>query len=193
MNPVVKVPIFVQQVLPFLFLYSFIICVTLAIDFLLHSVHLVFVGRYLGFIGTCMILFSFVFSLRKRKIIQSGSPKTLIQMHEWLTWAGSVLILVHAGIHFNAILPWLAIFMLLINVASGSVGVFLLKNASITLRTNREELLASGESIEETDKRQHFDTLTVDAMKKWKTIHMPIAVTLGFLSVLHIVTMLMFS
>lgn len=188
-----KLPIFIRQVLPFLFLYTFIFCVTIAIDYVLHFFHLVFIGRYLGFIGTCMIVISFAFSLRKRQIIHSGSPKKLIQLHELLTWIGSVFILVHAGIHFNALLPWLAIFMLLINVATGSVGVFLLKNASGSLSSEREELLTSGASIEETDKKLLFDTLTVDAMKKWRIVHLPIAFTLGILSLMHIITILMFS
>lgn len=86
-------------------------------------------------------------------------------MHEYLAWIGSVLILVHAGIHFNALLPWLAIFMLLINVASGLVGKFLLKNASMSLSASRQELIASGMTLEEADKKLFFDTITVDALK----------------------------
>lgn len=169
------------------------IFVTIVIDYLLHYFHLVYIGRYLGLIGTCIILISFVYSLRKRKIIQSGSPKDFLMMHEYMAWIGSVLLLVHAGVHFNAILPWLAILMLLINVASGLVGKFLLKNASITLSANRQELISSGMSIEEADKKLFFDTITVDAMKKWRVIHLPIAFTLGILSLMHIITILIFS
>ncbi len=188
-----KLPIFIKQVLPFLFLYSLMIFITIIIDFILHYYHLVFIGRYLGLIGTCIILISFVYSLRKRKIIQSGSPKELLKMHESLAWIGSVLILVHAGIHFNALLPWLAILMLLINVASGLVGKFLLKNASLSLNASRQELITSGMSSEEADKKLFFDTITVDAMKKWRVVHLPIAFTLGVLSLLHIITILIFS
>jgi len=114
-------------------------------------------------------------------------------MHEYLAWVGSVLILVHAGIHLNALLPWLAILMLLINVASGLVGKFLLKKANVTLSTNRQELIASGMTLEEADKQLFFDTITVDALKKWRVIHLPIAFTLGILSLLHIITIVIFS
>jgi len=169
------------------------IFITIIIDFILHYYHLVFIGRYLGLIGTCIILSSFVYSLRKRKIIQSGSPRELLKMHEYLAWIGSVLILVHAGIHFNALLPWLAILMLLINVASGLVGKFLLKNASLSLSTSRQELITSGMTLEEADKKLFFDTITVDAMKKWRVVHLPIAFTLGILSLLHIITIVIFS
>lgn len=188
-----KLPIFIKQVLPFLFLYSLMVFITIIIDFTLHYYHLVFIGRYLGIIGTCFILISLVYSLRKRKIIQFGSPKELLKMHEYLAWMGSVLILVHAGIHYNALLPWLAILMMLINVASGLIGKFLLKNARLSLSSNQQELIASGITVEEADKKLFFDTITVDAMKKWRVIHLPIAFTLGILSLLHIITILMFS
>ncbi len=188
-----KLSIFIKHVLPFVFLYSLMIFVTILIDFILHYFHLVFIGRYLGLIGASIILISFIYSLRKRKLIQSGSPKTLLNMHEYLAWIGSVLILVHAGIHFNALLPWLAIFMLLINVASGLVGKYLLKKASIALSSSRQELIASGMSNIDTDKKLFFDTITVDAMKKWRVVHLPFAFTLGILSILHIVTILIFS
>jgi hypothetical protein len=35
--------------------------------------------------------------------------RTLLRWHEGLAWLGSLLVLVHAGIHFNAILGWLAV------------------------------------------------------------------------------------
>jgi hypothetical protein len=114
-------------------------------------------------------------------------------MHEYLAWIGTVLILVHAGIHFNALLPWLAILMLLINVASGLVGKFLLKKASLSLSISRQELISSGMTLEEADKKLFLDTITVDAMKKWRVVHLPIAFTLGILSLLHIITILIFS
>ena len=83
--------------------------------------------------------------------------------------------------------------MLLINVASGLVGKFLLKNASIALSSGRQELIAAGMSIEEANKKLFFDTIAIDAMKKWRIVHLPIAFTLGILSLLHIITILIFS
>jgi hypothetical protein len=114
----------IKQVLPFVNWFVLMILIALGIDYLLHYFHGVFVGRYLGYLGTCVILLSFVYSLRKRKLIQAGSPKQLLQAHEYMAWAGSIMVIVHAGIHLNALLPWLAIFMLLINVASGLGNTF---------------------------------------------------------------------
>jgi hypothetical protein len=100
---------------------------------------------------------------------------------------------VHAGIHFNAILPWLAILSLLINVASGLVGKFILKMANLDLLSNRKELVSSGMSESEIEKNLSFDSIVVKGLKKWRMIHLPIAYTLGILSLLHLISILIFS
>jgi len=38
-----------------------------------------------------------------------------------------------------------------------------------------------------------WDTITMDAMKKWRTIHMPITYLLGLFSLIHIISALLFS
>lgn len=114
-------------------------------------------------------------------------------MHEYLAWVGSILLLVHAGIHFNAILPWLAVGMLLINVASGLVGKFLLKRSMESLNASRQALADKGLEKEAVDKKLFLDSIMVDAMKQWRTIHLPIAFLFGLFSLLHIITVLMFA
>ncbi len=169
------------------------ILVSIIIDYILHLYQLVTVGRSLGIIGSAFIISSFVYSLRKRKIISIGSPKEMLKVHEYLAWIGSVMILVHAGIHFNGILAWLGILALLINVASGLVGKFLLKNASSDLKSKHLEYIASGLNTKETERELFLDTITVDAMKQWRKIHLPIAASLGIISLLHIMSILIFS
>jgi hypothetical protein len=188
-----KHSILLKYVLPFLQWYALMILITIGIDYLLHRFHLDWVGRYLGYFGTALILLSFVYSMRKRKIIVSGSPKKLLMMHEYLAWTGSVLLLVHAGIHFNAILPWLAILLLLINVASGLVGKFLLKRSLESLEVSREVLTEEGLEKDAIDKRLFFDSIMVSAMRQWRTIHLPIAFMFGFVSLIHIITVFLFS
>lgn len=188
-----KRPILIKYVLPFLQWYILMILVTIGIDYILHRFNLVYIGRYMGIAGTAIIILSFIYSLRKRKIIETGSPKNLLLLHEYLSWFGAVLLLVHAGIHFNALLPWLAIFMLLIAVASGLVGKFLLKKANETLKEKRQLLLNSGMLKEEAEKKLFFDSITVDLMKNWRVAHLPITLLLGILSLLHIITILLFG
>jgi hypothetical protein len=182
-----------KYVFPFIQWYALMIFLAIAIDYFLHRFQLVSVGRYLGFIGTMLLAISFIYSLRKRRIVKSGSPRKLLLMHEYLAWIGSVIIIVHAGIHFNAILPWLAVFMLLINVASGLVGKFLLKNANESLMNKRSELIKSGVTFNEVDKKLFWDSITVELMKKWRIVHLPISLLFGILALLHIITIIIYS
>ncbi|MFZ4707884.1 MAG: hypothetical protein ACOYMF_17925 [Bacteroidales bacterium] len=182
-----------KYVLPFIQWYALMVFLAIAIDYVLHRFQLVSVGRYFGFIGTVLLIVSFIYSLRKRRIIKYGSPKKLLLMHEYLAWIGSVIIIVHAGIHFNAILPWLAVFMLLLNVASGLVGKFLLKDANESLMYKRAELINSGITSIEADKKLFWDSTTVELMKKWRVVHLPISLLFVILALLHIITIVIYS
>lgn len=188
-----KQSIFSKYVIPFIQWYALMILIAIIIDYFLHRWQLANMGLFFGYAGTIIIVLSFIYSLRKRKIIQSGSPKQLLKLHEYMAWVGSIMILVHAGIHFNAILPWLAILMLLIAVASGLVGKFLLKKATETLKLEKAELIGAGMSREEADKKLFFDGITVDLMKKWRVVHLPITVLLAILVIIHLITIVMFS
>ena len=188
-----KQSLFSKYLIPFLQWYALMILIAIAIDYFLHRFQLVYIGRYLGVIGTLVIISSFVYSLRKRKLIESGNPKQLLQLHEYLSWIGSILLLVHAGIHFNALLPWLAVAMLLVAVASGLVGKFLLKKANESLKEKRQLLINSGRAAADADKELFFDSITVDLMKKWRVVHFPITLIFAILSVMHIITIIMYS
>ena len=107
-------------VLPFLGYCVGFAAVTVAIDAGLHTAGLGWVGRYLGIPGTLLILLWLTYSLRKRGRIHRSSPRTLLAFHQWAGWAGASLVLVHAGLHFEAILPWVATAAMCINVRIGT-------------------------------------------------------------------------
>ena len=94
-----------KEILPLLALFASLIAATAIVDLVLHLLGLVWVGRYLGIPGTILILLSFAYSMRKRKLIHAGRPKALLRLHEVMTWTGALMILVHAGVHVYAILP----------------------------------------------------------------------------------------
>ncbi|MCX6188129.1 MAG: hypothetical protein NTW54_00715 [Bacteroidetes bacterium] len=188
-----KKPLLFKYVFPFVQWYALMVFLTLVIDYFLHRYQLVYVGRYLGPLGTVVILLSFIYSLKKRKLIESSSPKKLLLLHEYLSWIGSIMILVHAGIHFNALLPWLGIIMLLVVVASGLVGKYLLKKSNESLKDRKLALVSTGLSAEEADKKLFFDSITVDLMKSWRVVHLPMTFLFGVLSLMHIITIIMFS
>lgn len=82
---------------------------------------------------------------------------------------------------------------MLVVVASGLVGKFLLKSAGEALKTKRAQMMAEGIPKPEVDKTLLFDASTVDAMKNWRTVHYPITLLFALLSLLHIVTVFIFS
>jgi hypothetical protein len=182
-----------KHALPFLLWYLSFIGVAVLLDLFLHQLKLVWIGRYLGYTGTFTLAISFIYSLRKRKIINTGSPKKLLELHEYLAWSGSVLLLVHAGIHFNAILPWLATLTMAIAVAFGLIGKYVLKEAIATLNARKKEFTEKGLDKDEIDKKLFLDSIMVENMKKWRKIHLPIAFVFMCLALVHIITIFMFA
>lgn len=181
-----------RHILPFTLLVGLLAVGTLMGDYVLHRFNLVWVGRYLGIPGTLLILASLVYSLRKRKLITGGSPKSLLALHEFGTWLGSLMVLIHAGIHFNAILPWLAAVAMGVNVISGMVGKLLLDRSRRHLQGQREHYALRGLSRAEVDQALFWEAVTFEAMNQWRKVHIPIFVVFAVLSIGHIVSVFLF-
>jgi hypothetical protein len=181
-----------KQVLPFFLLFIGLILGALIIDWLLHQFNLIWIGRWLGIPGTLLIMSSFLYSLRKRKKIDFGKPKNLLALHETLTWIGALMILVHAGIHIYAILPWLALIAMLVNVISGMTGKYLLDSSRRLLADKRQHYREQGLSDEVIEQRLFWDATTVDAMKQWRVVHLPITLAFAVLGLSHILSILLF-
>jgi hypothetical protein len=181
-----------KEVIPFLKIFGSLILATIITDALLHQFGLVWIGRYLGIPGTILILLSFFYSMRKRKLISFGNPKTLLKLHETLTWMGALMILVHAGIHLYAILPWLALLAMVINVLSGMTGKYLLERSRRFLAEKKATQLEQGLSEEEAEKRLFWDATTLELMKKWRAVHLPITLAFAVLGVTHILSIFLF-
>jgi hypothetical protein len=181
-----------EHVLPFGLILGLLATATLAGDYALHRLNLVWVGRYLGIPGTLLIIGSLVYSLRKRKHIQSGNPKTLLKWHEFGAWLGSLMVLLHAGIHFNAILPWLATAAMAVNVVSGMVGKVLLERARRHVQGEREHFQLRGLSRPEVEQAVFWDAVTVDAMTQWRRVHIPIFIAFSALALGHIFSVFLF-
>lgn len=181
-----------DHVVPFTFLLGLLAAATLAGDYVLHRLNLVWVGRYLGIPGTLLIIGSLVYSLRKRKYITSGNPKTLLTLHEIGTWLGSLMVLIHAGIHFNAILPWLATVAMGINVISGMVGKLLLARSRTHVQGQRDHFQLRGLSKPEVEQAVFWDAVTLDAMTKWRKVHIPIFIVFAVLALGHIISIFLF-
>jgi hypothetical protein len=188
----VRVSLFTREVVPFFLRLALLGLGALAIDALLHWLNVVWIGRYLGIPGVMLIMGSFGYSLRKRALIATGKPATLLRLHERMAWAGSLLILVHAGVHFNAILAWLAVWAMLVNIASGLTGKFLLQRARSRLEETKLQLRAQGLSSAELEDSLYWDSLTFDVVKQWRAVHYPITLAFAVLASGHIVSIFLF-
>ncbi|MCP4286673.1 MAG: hypothetical protein GY792_19875 [Gammaproteobacteria bacterium] len=181
-----------KEVLPFLGMFGALIVLTMIIDALLHLFDLVWVGRYLGIPGTIVILLSFFYSMRKRKLINVGKPKILLILHETLTWLGALMILVHAGVHVYTILPWLALIAILVNVISGMTGKYLLDRSRRFLAEKKESYAQRGLIDEAVEKKLFWDATTLEVMKKWRAVHFPITLVFAVLGITHILSIFLF-
>jgi hypothetical protein len=181
-----------EHILPFAVLLGLLAAASVAGDYLLHRLNLVWIGRYLGIPGTILIIGSLIYSLRKRKHISSGNPKSLLRFHEFIAWLGSLMVLIHSGIHFNAILPWLATLAMSVNVVSGLVGKLLLERSRHHVQGQREHFQLRGLSLPEVEKAVFWDAVSLDAMTQWRKVHIPIFVVFAVLSLGHILSIFLF-
>jgi hypothetical protein len=187
-----RASLFTREVIPFFLGLALLGLAALAIDALLHWLNAVWIGRYLGIPGVLLIIGSFGYSLRKRKLLTRGKPTTLLKLHERMAWTGSLLILVHAGIHFNAILGWLAVWAMLVNIASGLTGKFLLQRARLRLEETTKQMRGQGLSGTDLEDSLYWDSLTFDAVKQWRVVHYPITLAFAVLAFGHIVSIVLF-
>lgn len=181
-----------KEVFPFLAMFGSLVLATIVSDALLHQFQQVWIGRWLGIPGTILILLSFFYSMRKRKIIHFGKPRTLLTLHETLTWIGALMIMVHAGVHIYTILPWLALIAMLINVISGMTGKYLLDRSRRFLAEKRQFYARQGLSEEAIEKQLFWDSTTFDLMKRWRTVHLPITMAFVVLGLSHILSIFLF-
>ena len=98
----------------------------------------------------------------------------------------------HAGIHFNAILGWLAVAAMLVNIGSGLAGKFLLDRARKRMLEARQTMLRRGVPEAELDEQVYVDSLAFDVVKQWRAVHFPITLAFGVLALAHIVAVFLF-
>lgn len=170
--------------LPFLLIIAAFAFAAMLGDAILHSLGLRWIGRYLGIPGVLLIALSLVYSLRKRGHGAKGVTPALLRWHEWAAWLGSLLVLIHSGVHFNAALPWLATFAMGVNVISGLVGKFVLKHAREHLQADATTGTGEQPSLPEA--------MMLDAITGWRRVHIPVFIAFSVLALGHILSIFLF-
>ncbi len=174
------------RLLPSILVFLSLLAAAVLVDALLHGLGMAEVGRWLGPVGSGMLLLSFLHSLRRRKLITVGSPKILLRLHEVLGWLGALVLLVHAGIHLNAVIPWLALLAMVVVVASGLTGKYLLAAARADLASRRKGFEALDLDPHEVERRLTGLALLTSRMQQWRRVHMPLTMVFLGLALVHV-------
>lgn len=183
----------IRRALPLTASYLLLVVASIALDYLLHRFRLEDAGRYLGIAGTLFFFFSFIYSARKKKLIATGPIKRFLQLHCHAGWIATLMILVHSGIHFNALLPWTATALMLIVTASGHVGQHLVRKFRSEAKLKKQQLGIDTPADDAADRELFWDSVTVRALDRWRTVHMPLVAFLVVLTLVHVVSILFFS
>jgi hypothetical protein len=184
--------VLIQRALPLAASYALLILAALSLDVLLHAAHLAWIGRYLGLTGTVFLAASFGYSARKQKMIKSGTVRLFLRMHCNAGWVGTLMILVHSGIHFNAVLPWTATALMMVVTASGHVGQYLLKKVKAEVTMKMKQLGIEGSADDAIEQQRFWDSVTVRALGRWRSVHMPMVSFLLSLTIVHILSIAFF-
>jgi len=143
-------------------------------------------GHLAGWVGLGVIVLVFGYSFRKRSAPERRWPKGWLRVHTIAGVVGPVLILVHAGNHFHALVPILAMLALGLVVLSGITGQAIHYLILRTLQGRRRELAQQGLSKDEINARLHAMAAQEKAFRFWQYLHAPVTVTFLVLVLLHI-------
>jgi hypothetical protein len=79
---------------------------------------------------------------------------------------------------------------MVIVVASGLTGKYLLQDARQRLREKEQELRAAGSAPADVEKAVFGQALLVDTMKQWRRVHLPLTMVFLGLAAVHVVATL---
>ena len=99
---------------------------------------------------------------------------------------GPMIIFVHAGAHFHAWAPILALVAMVLVVMSGIVGQALHHWAFQQLYERRHQRAYEGLEEEVVEAKLHDLSLQVEALRWWKCFHGPLTWSFLVLTLLHI-------
>jgi len=150
-------------------------------------------GHVTGWVGLAVILFVFVYPIRKRVDRNRTWPRGWFQVHMVVGVVGPLLIVLHAGAHLHALVPILAIVAMGIVALSGIIGQAVHYLALRTLNEERRQFLQQGVSQDEAEARLHDVASREEAFRVWQLIHAPMTLMFMVLVVLHVIGALYFG
>jgi cytochrome b561 len=150
-------------------------------------------GHIVGWIGLAVIFSVFIYSVKKRFGRKAGWPKAWFVVHQVAGVLGPLLILVHAGSHFHALVPLLTLIVMVIVVVSGVIGVVVHRKALSLLNSTRKELVSLGLSQADIEDRLYGLVSGEKTFRVWQIIHVPMVMLFLALLGSHILGALYFG
>lgn len=143
-------------------------------------------GHIVGWMGFAFTMMVFGYSVKKRQPNQSAWPAGWFWLHQVAGVIGPFLIVIHAGVHFHAWVPILALLAMLIVTASGVVGVAVHRKAVGLLKNQRQKLLAEGLSPQAVEDTLFALAAEEKSFRVWQMIHVPMVSLFLVLATAHI-------
>ena len=144
-------------------------------------------GHLVGWVGFGMILLACGYPLKRWLYPNQVWSKPWFQVHLVLGVVGPLLIFVHSGAHWHALVPVLALMMMTLVVLSGIAGQALHYLAFQALYERRHQLPQQGLS-EDMIEAQLYDLAREEkVLRWWRCIHVPLTWTFFSLTLMHIV------
>ena len=150
-------------------------------------------GHITGWIGLAVILFVFVYPIKKRIARNRPWPRGWLQVHMVAGVVGPLLIVIHSGAHLHALVPILAMVAMGIVALSGIIGQAVHYLALRTLNEERRKFLQQGASPEEVEARLHDFASREETFRLWQLIHAPMTLMFIVLVVLHVIGTMYFG
>ncbi len=150
-------------------------------------------GHAVGWLGLAVTLLVFVYPIRKRYSPARRWPRGWFRVHMVAGILGPLLIFLHSGAHYHALVPVLAMVSMVIVVLSGSVGQAVHAVALRTLNDQRHRFQQEGLSDSDIEIRLHRMASQEEAFRIWQAIHAPMTLMFLALTVLHVAGALFFA
>lgn len=150
-------------------------------------------GHVVGWVGLAVIMLVFVYSLKKRYGLKLGTPRGWLRVHVVAGVLGPLLILVHSGTHFHALVPLVTMGIMAIVVISGIVGQAIHVLALRTLNQQRRRFIEEGLTPDVVDERLDELASQEELFRWWRAIHAPLTITFVVLVALHVLGALYFG
>lgn len=144
------------------------------------------IAHLVGWTGLVFIGVTLVYPLKRWMYPNQVWSHGWFQAHIVFGIVGPLVIFVHAGVHFHALVPILALIAMVLVVMSGITGQALHYLAFRTLYERRHELAFEGMTEDAIEAHLHGLALQEETLRWWKCVHGPLTWSFVSFTLLHI-------